>query len=207
MERGGPRRTHLEPTARQRTPRRKLYAADINVVRTFDLATGKPGAAYEVPGATFLNGIAVSKDGAVYVSNTQNPEVVYKITAEGAVSTFASGAPLTRLNGVAMDQNGNIVVVNLGSKDVLIFNPKGKLILTEQVAESGNDGVVVLKDGTKYVSSVRFGSVCRIRPGQKFEVIATGIPSAASMCYDSKQHPLVIPMNANNALAFIKLND
>ena len=35
-----------------------LYAADINVVRTFDLATGAPRASFEVPEATGLNGIA-----------------------------------------------------------------------------------------------------------------------------------------------------
>ena len=34
---------------------------------------------------------------------------------------------------------------------------------------------------------------------------AEGIPSAASMCYDSKQRQLVIPMNTHNALAFIRL--
>jgi hypothetical protein len=34
------------------------------------------------------------------------------------------------------------------------------------------------------VSSVRFGSVSRIRPGEEAEVIAVGIPSAASMCFD-----------------------
>ena len=63
----------------------------------------------------------------------------------------------------------------------------------------------MLADGTKYVSSVRFGSVSRIRPGKPAEIIASGIPSPASMCYDSKQNQLVIPMNNNNALAFIKL--
>ena len=73
--------------------------------------------------------------------------------------------------------------------------------------QGGNDGVVVLDDGTKYVSSVRFGSVSRIRPGQEAEIIASGIPSAASMCYDSVQHQLVIPLNGNYALAFIPLRD
>jgi hypothetical protein len=66
--------------------------------------------------------------------------------------------------------------------------------------------VVVLPDGTKYVSSVRYGSVSRIRPGEEAEIIASGIPSAASMCYDSVQNQLVIPMNPNFALAFIPLN-
>lgn len=38
-----------------------LYTADIDVVRTFDLATGTPGPAFPVEGATFLNGIGVTK--------------------------------------------------------------------------------------------------------------------------------------------------
>jgi hypothetical protein len=79
------------------------------------------------------------------------------------------------------------------------------VIRTEHAVEGGNDGIVVLEDGTKYVSSVRFGSVSRIEPRNEAELIAEGIPSAASMCYDSVQHQLVIPLNSNFALAFIKL--
>lgn len=182
-----------------------LYVADIDTVRSFDLATGTPGRAVQIQGATILNGIAATADGTVYVSNTREPERIYKIAPNGTVSTFAEGAPLALPNGVALDPDGNVVVVNIGTKDVLTFGSDGKLRKTEQAAESGNDGVVVLPDGTKYTSSVRYGSVSRIRPGRPAEVIATGIPSAASMCYDSKQNQLVIPLNPNNALAFIKL--
>jgi hypothetical protein len=32
-----------------------------------------------------------------------------------------------------------------------------------------------------------------------------GFPNAASMCYDGGANQLVIPMNANNALAFVPL--
>jgi hypothetical protein len=182
-----------------------LYVADINTIRTFDLATGTPGRAVEIPGATILNGVAATADGTVYVSNTREPERIYRVAPNGTVSTFVDGAPLALPNGVAIDPDGNVVVVNIGTKDVLTFSPAGQLIKTEQAAEAGNDGVVVLPDGTKYTSSVRFGSVSRIRPGQPAEVIATGIPSAASMCYDSRQNQLVIPLNPNNALAFIPL--
>lgn len=186
---------------------RTLYAADIDTVRTFDLDSGKPGEAWHVPGATFLNGIAVAKDGTVYVSNTREESRVYKIAATGEVSTFVEGEPLNAPNGVAIDPEGNIVVVNVGDSRVLTFAPDGKLLKTEHAAESGLDGIVILEDGTKYVSSVRYGSVSRIRPGKEFEVIAVGIPSAASMGYDSKQKQLVIPMNNHNAMGFLKLED
>ena len=36
-------------------------------------------------------------------------------------------------------------------------------------------------------------------------MIASGIPSAASMCFDSDANQLVIPMNPHNAIALIPL--
>ena len=182
-----------------------LYTVDSGFVRSFDLATGRPMRSIEIPGAGFLNGIGVADDGTIYVSDTRPGELIYKVTPDGASSVFAQGAPLAVPNGVAIDNDGNIVVVNIGSNAVITYSPAGEVVRTEYAAESGNDGVVVTADGTKYVSSVRFGSVSKIAPGQGAEVIATGIPSAASMCYDSVQHQLVIPMNPNNALAFVRL--
>lgn len=182
-----------------------LYTVDVGYVRSFDLKTGKPMKAVRIPDSTLLNGIAVANDGTVYTSNTRSPEVIYKVTASGEVSVFAQGAPLAQPNGVAMDTDGNIVVVNIGDNAVITFNPAGQVVRTEHAVEGGNDGVVVTADGTKYVSSVRYGSVSRIRRGQPAEIIASGIPSAASMCYDSVQNQLVIPMNPNYSLAFIKL--
>jgi hypothetical protein len=168
-----------------------LYTVDTGHVRSFDLASGRPLKSVPVPGSTILNGIAVTEDGTVYTSNSNNPQVVYKVTANDVVSVFAEGAPLAIPNGVAIDTQGNVVVVNK----------------TEYAVEGGNDGVVVLDDGTKYVSSVRYGSVSKIEPGQDAQLIAVGIPNAASMCYDSVQNQLVIPLNGNYALAFIPLSD
>lgn len=182
-----------------------LYAADIDTVRRFDLATGKPLGATTVPGATYLNGIAVAHDGTVYATNTRPESRIYRIAPDGSVSVFVEGAPLANPNGIAIGPEGHVVVVNLADNAVMTFHPDGRLIRTERSAESGNDGLVILKDGTRYVSSVRFGSVTRIRPGAAAEVIAAGIPSAASMCHDPVQNQLVIPMNPHNALAFLPL--
>jgi len=88
---------------------------------------------------------------------------------------------------------------------VITFAKDGKVVRTEKAVQSGNDGLVVMRDGTKYVSSVVNGGVSRIRPGRPAELIAQNIPNPASMCFDPDADQLVIPMNANNALAFIKL--
>ena len=183
-----------------------LFTADngSREVRTFSLDTGAPISAVAIPGEGFINGIAGREDGSSYLSDT-GQGVIYAISSDGGVSIFAEGSPLNRPNGVALDNDGNIVVVNIGDSAVITYSRDGQGIKQEAAVEGGNDGVVVLSNGTKYVSSVRFGSVSRIDSQGNAQIIARGIPSAASMCYDSRQNQLVIPMNPNNSLAFIRL--
>ena len=185
-----------------------LYVVDMDTIRQFDLASGQPLRAHSLAdiGASLLNGIGVADDGTIYASNTRDPQRLYKVSPDGEASVLVEGAPLMAPNGVAVDNDGNVVVVNVGNNHVMTFDANGNLLRTEYAAESGNDGIVITDDGTKYVSSVRFGSISRIRPGQDAEVIAVGIPSAASICYDSVQNQIVIPMNNNNALGFLPLD-
>jgi hypothetical protein len=72
-------------------------------------------------------------------------------------------------------------------------------------ARSGSDGLVIMPDGTKHVSSVFQGGVSRIRPGRPAELIARNIPNAAPVCYDAGGNQLVIPVNEQNGPAFVKL--
>jgi len=183
----------------------------VAVIRRFYMSNGAPAGETRVQGAAGFNDIEVADDGTIYATNTGNgndPNTwqVWRITKEGAASIFIQGAPLRQPNGIAFDAQGNIVVVNIGTNDVLTFSPAGQLLRTEKAVQPGNDGLVVMPDGTKYVSSVQQGGVSRIRPGQPAELIAQNIPNPASMCYDSGANQLVIPMNANNAMAFIPLN-
>lgn len=200
----------------------KLYLADrdggtkadepsVSVVRIFDMATGAPVGEVRSPESVWFNDIAVAKDGTIYGTQTGNaaqniPMRVFKVTPDGKTSVFLEGAVLKSPNGVAIDNDGNIVVVNMAVDEVLTFSPAGQLVKTEHAAVPGNDGIVIMRDGTKYLSSVQRGGISRIRPGQPAELIASGVPMAASMCYDAGANQLVIPMNSNNALAFIKLN-
>lgn len=185
----------------------------VAVIRKFDLRTGAPAGEVRVERSAWLNDLAVARDGTVYATQTgglgpgADPATwqVLKVAPDGAVSTFARGAPLRVPNGVALDPEGNVVVVNSGDSAVLTFSPAGRLLRTEAAAQGGSDGLVIMPDGTKYVSSVFQGGVSRIRPGRPAELIARNIPSAASMCYDAGANQLVIPMNDQNGLAFIKL--
>ncbi len=176
----------------------------VAVIRRFDMRTGVPLAAIRVSGAAWFNDIAVASDGTVYATMTPDGRV-WRVPMEGNASIVVEGAPLARPNGIAIDRQGNLVVVNVAYDAVLTFSRDGVLLRTERAAQAGSDGIVIMEDGTKYVSSVVNGGVSRIRPGQPAELIASNIPNAASMCYDPQARQLVIPMNANNAMAFVSL--
>ena len=220
----GPQRTNSTPPLVLNEPlgsdivNGTLYLADrdggtsqtdpsVSVVRTFNMKTGMPGREYKTEKVTGFNDLAIDKAGIIYgtVTAVGDGAQVWKITPDGTASIFFQNVPLVAPNGVAIDPQGNIVVVNIGNPDVITFSPDGKVVKTEKAAQAGNDGLVIMNDGTKYVSSVQNGGVSRIRPDQTAELIAQNVPSAASMCYDSGANQLVIPMNANNALAFISL--
>ncbi len=201
-----------------------LYVADrdggttatepsVAVIRKFDLKTGAPAGETRVEKVSWFNDIEVADNGTIYATVTgvggDKPDPaswqVWKIAPDGTAAIFVQGAPLRQPNGVAFDPQGNIVVVNIGNNEVLTFSPDAKLLKTENAAQAGNDGLVIMPDGTKYVSSVINGGVSRMRPNQPAELIARNIPNAASMCYDAGANQLVIPMNPNNGLAFVPL--
>jgi len=185
----------------------------VAVIRRFNLQTGAPAGEIRVDRSAWFNDIEVADDGTIYATQTgdrtDKPDPatwqVWKISPDGKASIFVQGTPLRQPNGVAFDAQGNIVVVNVANDEVLTFSPAGQLARTEHAAQAGNDGLVIMPDGTKYISSVLNGGVSRIRPGKPAELIARNIPNAASMCYDAGANQLVIPMNANNGLAFVRL--
>ena len=185
----------------------------VAVVRRFDMRTGAPTGEIRVEGAPWLNDLEVADDGTIYATQTGdfgiNPDPdtwrVWRIAPDGTASVFVQGAPLQAPNGIAFDPQGNVVVANYGNAEVLTFSRSAELVRTEEAAQPGSDGLVIMPDGTKYVSSVRQGGVSRLRPGAPAELIARNIPSAASMCYDAGANQLVIPMNPHNGLAFVPL--
>lgn len=179
-----------------------------SAIAMFDMETGAPVGRMSLDVPAF-NDIYVAEDGTIYASVSGNMGRVYKVTPEGeATILIDTGAPgLLSPNGLALDPDGNLVVVNIGDNGVNTYDANtGELIREEQVGQAGLDGIEIMPDGTKFVTSVREGGVFMIPPGGGEAVmIADGIPSAASMCYDAGANQLVVPMNPNNGLALVPL--
>ncbi|SHF65143.1 Sugar lactone lactonase YvrE [Fodinibius roseus] len=202
-----------------------LYVADrdggtgnddpsVAVIRRFSMETGKPLEDIRIEDSPWINDITVAEDGTIYTTQTgdlgQNPDPqtwkIWKISPQGTISEFTVGNPINVPNGIAIDPDGNIVVVNFGNPDVLTFSPDGELLKTENAVQAGGDGIEIMPDGTKYISSVRQGGISRISPGGSAELIAENIPSAASICYDPGANQLVVPMTSQHTLGFIPLD-
>ena len=64
--------------------------------------------------------------------------------ATATATRLIQGAPLRRPNGIAIDPQGNLVVVNMLAPDVQTYSPAGALLKTEQAAQAGNDGIVIM---------------------------------------------------------------
>jgi hypothetical protein len=98
-------------------------ASRVSVLRLFDIASGAPVSEIRVEDSSWFNDIAVAPDGTVYATqsgtaNGETPMRVYKITRAGEAIVLIEGAPLAIPNGIAIDGEGNLVVVNIGNKDV-----------------------------------------------------------------------------------------
>jgi len=185
-----------------------LYVADITVVRKFDAKTGAPKGDVPIKGSSFLNGISVSADGKVYVSDSglkmgsgglepDGLDAVYVIE-KGKVKHIAKGKELGNPNGVLATDKG-LWVVTFGSGELYRLDDKGKKEDATKLPEGQLDGIVWAGDHL-LISSWKSQSVYKGKPNDKFEAVLTGIKAPAGIGYDSKRHRVLVPRFMDNAV-------
>jgi len=191
-----------------------LYVSDISVVRMFDLKTGTPKGEIAVPGATFLNDIAVSKDGRVFVSDSgikagaggfepTGSDAVYVIE-KGKLKTVAKGKDLGGPNGLLVVDNG-VLVNTFNADEVYRLNEKGEKQDVTKVTTGGLDGMAQVGDSL-LVSSWKGSAIYRGRLGGKFEVAFSALGGAADFGVDTKRKRLLVPRFLDNAIEVYDLN-
>lgn len=190
----------------------KLYVADIDVIRTFDLASGKPAGTIQVAKASFLNDIAVGPDGTVYVSDTGfkpgtfepgKNDAIYKIDSSGKVSTLIKGEELQQPNGVFADSSGLWVATWGGS--VYRVTPEGKMEGAVTAPGAQLDGLYRTPDGQKLVSSWEKSMVYVATPDGQFSPLVSDLKSPADLGYDSKRGQVLVPLFTENSVQIQKL--
>ncbi len=183
-----------------------LYVSDIDHVRMFDRATGAPKGEIKINGATFLNDVAISSNGVVYVSDSglkggfapSGTDAIYKLVDGKAVAVI-KGADLGRPNGLLASAAG-LWVVTFGSGELYLVNAAGGREQIQKLPTGSLDGIVQLNDGALAISSWDGSSVLRGKPGQTFEVLISDVKSPADIGYDNKRNRVLIPHFQDNTV-------
>lgn len=193
----------------------KLYVSDIDVIRTFDAATGKPGAQIKVKGAAFLNDVAVAPDGTVYVSDTglgagkdgglepNKKDAIYKISPEGKLSTLVKGEKLGLPNGLFADATGLWVATWQGA--LYHVSPDGKQEAPLKAPGAQLDGLIQTADGQVLFSSWETSTVYVGSTDGQFSPLLSDVKSPADIGYDAKRGQVLVPLFTENQVQILKL--
>jgi sugar lactone lactonase YvrE len=172
-----------------------LWVADIDTVRLFHRTTGMPQGEVKVPGATFLNDVAVGADGKVLISDTGTTgnDAVYAIDPKDKkVSTIAKSKELGGPNGL-LASGDKVIVVTFGSGEIYGLDSKGVRSNVQKLPAGQLDGVAV-GQGDFFVSSWEASAVLRGKPGGKWGIAIPDVKSPADILFDRKRNRLVVPM-------------
>jgi hypothetical protein len=183
-----------------------IWVADNNAVRGFDRRNGAPTGTVDISplGPGFLNDIAASPTGTLYVTDTPRNRI-YRIvgrTATIAVEDTALGMP----NGIAWDQwNARFIVVPYDGRHTLLAWSEGNPLTPFAESEGGKfDGIEVLGPNELLVSSQADTTLHLFLSGKGRAVIRTsGRP--ADLAVDTRRMRAAVPFIALNRIEIWQL--
>jgi sugar lactone lactonase YvrE len=195
-----------------------LYVADIDTVRMFDAKTGKAKGEMFAKGASFLNDVAASPDGRIFISDSglkqgasdlepTGADAIWQIKG-GKLSAYLKDAELARPNGLYWT-NAGLAVCAFGADRVLVINdafvnPAGKpkeapvkFLKVTKVPEAGLDGLYA--DETSFVvSSWKGKAIYKGSFGGAVTPILEGIAAPADFAVDTKRKRIIVPRFMDN---------
>jgi sugar lactone lactonase YvrE len=186
-----------------------LWVADIDVLRGFDRRTGAPLAVIDLRPhrPVLLNDVAVGPDGSLHVTDTgiamtdkgviyQGGDRIFRIGADRAVSTIASGAGLGRPNGITWDPDGKrwiVVSFDPFRSEVYAIRP-GDTTRTILARGQGKfDGVERLADGRLLVTSWTDSAVLVVDGNRAGRMIGD-LWQPADLGVDTRRGRVAIPL-------------
>jgi outer membrane protein assembly factor BamB len=144
----------------------KLYVSDIDQLVEIDIMKGKINNQYPAPGAIFLNDVAASKDGKIYVSDSRAGKIY--VFENGKLEEWLADLQLKNINGLYTEGESLYV----GSDKLQHVDLKTKAIETIQEGCGGIDGLD--KDNhNQFVFSNWAGRIFYLENGKMTKMIDT----------------------------------
>lgn len=183
----------------------KIYVAEIFKLVEIDAKTGQVLHKYEVPNATFLNGVSVDQKNKVVYFTDMRSDRLWKLE-KGQLVKVAEGAPLKTPNGVFFE-NDKLIIGN-GDGKILALDLKTQQYATIAEGMGGLDGI--LSDGQKgYFATEWRGKIWHINPEGKTQLLLDTVEAkmnTADIEYIPSQKILLVPTFWKNKVIAYKVN-
>ncbi len=197
-----------------------LYVADITRICKINLNDASKKEIFVPANAfpkkpQFLNDLEADPLGNLYVSDsgdilgTGKGGVIYKIDAQGAVTTLVDGAenPLVMApNGLLADDTSKFLMfVDFTSGVLYNLNTQTGEVADIEEGFGGGDGLVHHSSGTMYVSDWKGGKVFSVSPKGEITTVGPAYQAAADIALTKDEHYLMVPDMKAGELDFIDL--
>jgi hypothetical protein len=185
----------------------RIYVLDpTKGVRVFDLA-GKPcapatcgntAAKYDIAGAIALNGLTVTADGVIFVTDAGRTAAdggVYKIAADGKPVKVASGAATKR--PAAIDVNlsrGAVSYVTGDASDLVTLDQNGRELARVDLKVGKLAGIAAIDGG--FLVQAQDGATYTVDATNKPAKLAEGNASGSGVGWDHIRNKVAIAMPA-----------
>jgi sugar lactone lactonase YvrE len=183
----------------------KIYVAEIFKLVEIDAKIGKVLQKYEVPNATFLNGVSVDKKNKIVYFTDMRSDRLWKLE-KGQLVKVAEGAPLKTPNGVFFE-NDKLIIGN-GDGKIFALDLKTQQYATIAEGMGGLDGI--LSDGQKgYFATEWRGKIWHINPEGKTQLLLDTVDAkmnTADIEYIPSQKTLLVPTFWKNKVIAYKVN-
>jgi len=140
----------------------KLYVSDIDRLVEIDIAAGKIAARYPAPGATFLNDVGVTPDGAVLVADSGTGRIF--ALKGGALTVWSADPELKSVNGLLPEDDRLLVTTMEGKLLAIDYRTRAVAVRARGLGQA--DGLA-RADGDNYLVSEWPGRLFYVSPDGK----------------------------------------
>jgi sugar lactone lactonase YvrE len=196
-----------------------LWVADIDVLRRFDRATGRPLGDVAIPGATFLNDIAAAPDGTIYCTDTgldakfepTGTDAIWRIGADGVPAALLRGTDLGQPNGIAATDAG-VYVVSWRDGAFFQVDRQGRRTDLAKAPTAQLDGLVRVPVDATADGRGRAAWLATSWAGEcvyRFDTSGGCVPLPAKLAqpadagYDQQRRRLLVPLFGSNRLELV----